>query len=205
MLTEPALKRAVVFIDGQNLYHAARIGFGYTHPNFDVLALSTAVCIQRGWQLEETRFYTGVPELRDNAFWHRYWSGKMRDMRHKKIVVFSRPLRYRNQTVKLPDGSSHTVRAGEEKGIDVRIAIDIIRLAHHGRYDVAIVFSQDQDLSEAADEVRHIAQEQQRWIKVASAYPQSPTSHNRRGINGTDWIPIDRATYDAALDPKDYR
>jgi len=33
----------------------------------------------------------------------------------------------------------------------------------------------------------------------------SPQSTNRRGINKTDWLPIDRATYDLALDPGDYR
>ena len=40
---------------------------------------------------------------------------------------------------------------------------------------------------------------------MASAFPFSPASPNRRGINGTDWIKIDRATYDACLDPNDYR
>jgi len=37
------------------------------------------------------------------------------------------------------------------------------------------------------------------------AFPSSPTSRNRRGIDRTDWIPIDRATYDACLDRRDYR
>jgi hypothetical protein len=46
---------------------------------------------------------------------------------------------------------------------------------------------------------------QNRWIKVASAFPSSPTSINRRGIERTDWIRIDRATYDACLDRRDYR
>ncbi|MDW8031906.1 MAG: NYN domain-containing protein, partial [Candidatus Bipolaricaulota bacterium] len=99
----------------------------------------------------------------------------------------------------------HTFLAGEEKGIDVRIAIDVIRLAHRNEYDVALIFSQDQDLSEVAEEVGTIAREQHRWIKVASAFPISPTSRNRRGIEKTDWIPIDRATYDACLDRRDYR
>ena len=40
MPSEPLIKRAVAFIDGQNLYHAARESFGYTYPNFDVKALS---------------------------------------------------------------------------------------------------------------------------------------------------------------------
>jgi hypothetical protein len=32
-----------------------------------------------------------------------------------------------------------------------------------------------------------------------------PNSVNQRGINGTEWIPIDRALYDACLDSNDYR
>jgi hypothetical protein len=87
----------------------------------------------------------------------------------------------------------------------VRIAIDIIRMAHCQEYDLALIFSQDQDLSEVAAEIRIIAQEQDRWIKVACAFPLSPTTRNRRGIDKTDWIPIDRATYDACIDYRDYR
>jgi hypothetical protein len=97
------------------------------------------------------------------------------------------------------------VTVGEEKGIDVRIAVDIIRMAHRKDYDVAVVFSQDQDLSEVADEIRVISAEQSRWIKMASAFPKSPATHNKRGINNTDWITIDRRMYDACIDPKDYR
>jgi hypothetical protein len=40
---EPSPKRAIVFFDGQNLYHAARKAFGYTFPNFDPVALVTAI------------------------------------------------------------------------------------------------------------------------------------------------------------------
>ena len=47
--------------------------------------------------------------------------------------------------------------------------------------------------------------EQDRWIKIACAFPFSPTTRNRRGIDRADWIRIDRATYDACLDPRDYR
>ena len=69
----------------------------------------------------------------------------------------------------------------------------------------ALLFSQDQDLSEVAGEIRLIAQEQKRWIKIASAFPQSPTSRNRRGVNGTDWIAFDRAMYSRCVDPRNYR
>lgn len=121
------------------------------------------------------------------------------------VAVYSRPLRYRNRRVRLPDGTEHTYLAGEEKGVDVRIALDIVRMAHRREYDVALVFSQDQDLSEVAEEVRTIAREQGRWLKMACAFPTSPASRNRRGINKTDWIPIDRTMYDSCLDRRDYR
>lgn len=48
---EPPVIRAVAFIDGQNLYHAAREAFGYTYPNYDVGMLAQAVCAAKGWQL----------------------------------------------------------------------------------------------------------------------------------------------------------
>ena len=205
MSHEPLSIRAVAFIDGQNLFHSAREAFGYTYPNYDVGKLAQAVCTARDWQLQQTRFYTGVPDLQDHPFWHGFWSNKLLAMRRAGIVVFSRGLRYRNQRVALPDGNVHTFLVGEEKGIDVRIALDIIRGAHRAEYDVALVFSQDQDLSEAAAEIRVIAHEQNRWIKAVSSYPVSPTVRNRRGIDKTDWFPIDRALYDSCTDPRDYR
>lgn len=205
MPAEPLIKRVVVFIDGQNLYHAVRESFGYTYPNFDVKALSLNICRIKGWELSQVHFYTGVPDKSDDAFWNHFWVTKLRVMTWQQVVVFSRSLRYRNQRVKLPDGTEHTFLVGEEKGIDVRIAIDVIRMAHHKDYDVALIFSQDQDLLEVAKEIRTISQEQDRWIKVACAFPLSPTTLNRRGIDRTDWIQIDRAIYDACLDKRDYR
>lgn len=205
MPPEPPAKRTIVFADGQNLFHSARESFGYTYPNYDIQALAEALCRSQAWDPVQVRFYTGVPDGADDPYWNTFWTGKLAVMGRQGVRVFSRPLRYRNKTLKLPDGTLHTFLAGEEKGIDVRIALDVIRLAHRRSYDVALVLSQDQDLSEVAEEIRTIAQEQGRWVKIASAFPFSPTTRNRRGIERTDWIRIDRTTYDACLDRRDYR
>jgi uncharacterized LabA/DUF88 family protein len=205
MASEPREKRAIVFVDGQNLFHAAREAFGYRYPNYHVARLARALCSSQGWLLTRTLFYTGVPASSDDPFWYGFWAHKLAALGRQGVVVNWRLLRYRNQTVRLPDGSEHTFLTGEEKGIDVRIALDVIRMAHRREYDVALILSHDQDLSEAADEIRVIAREQQRWIKVASAFPDSPTHRNRRGIDKTDWIRIDRTTYDACIDRRDYR
>lgn len=205
MPPEPAVKRTVAFIDGQNLFYASKKAFGYPYPNYDPKALAECLAAARGWSLTETFFYSGIPDPIDNAFWNHFWTAKLAVMGTRGVQTFSRALRYRNQTVRMPDGSATTILVGQEKGVDIRIALDVVRLARENRYDVALIFSQDQDLSEAADEVKAISMEQGRWVKVVCAFPISPTSDNRRGINRTEWIKIDRATYDGCLDPNDYR
>jgi len=44
MPVEPAVKRTIAFVDGQNLFHNARNVFGYTFPNYDVQKLAQSVC-----------------------------------------------------------------------------------------------------------------------------------------------------------------
>jgi len=205
MPIEPESKRTVVFFDGQNLFHAAKEAFGYRYPNYDVGKLATLVCNQQGWQCIDVHFYTGVPEAGDNLFWNVFWNAKLAAMGTRGIHVFRRALRYRNQTVRLPDGTTHTFLVGQEKGVDVRLALDIVHAARTKVCDVALVFSQDQDLSEVAKEVRAIATEQDRWFKIASAFPFSPTIRNRRGVNRTDWIRVSRDEYDQCIDPVDHR
>ena len=87
----------------------------------------------------------------------------------------------------------------------MRLALDVVAAARDNACDVAMIFSQDQDLSEVADEVKAISTQQNRWIKLACAFPISPTYNNTRGINKTEWVHIDRTTYDACIDPRDYR
>jgi len=205
MPAEPPVKRTIAFFDGQNLFYAAKYAFGHRWPNYDPLLLAKAVCQKQGWQLDKTCFYTGVPSSQDDPFWSHFWTAKLAHLGRIGVQTFSRPLKYRNQTVQIPGGGTTTVLVGSEKGIDVRLALDVVAAARDNTCDVALIFSQDQDLSEVADEVRAISIQQNRWIKLACAYPVSPTYANRRGINKTEWVRFDRAVYDACLDPRDYR
>jgi uncharacterized LabA/DUF88 family protein len=199
----PAVPRAIVFVDAQNLFNAAKEAFGYTYPNFDVMKLAQEVASIGGWNLVQTRFYTGIPEPADPR--HVFWSNKLAALGRQGVVLFSRPLRYHPEEVTLPGGGTSRVRVPVEKGVDVRLALDLVRLAFANRLDVAVIFSQDQDYSEAAKEIRAISRAANRWIKAVSAFPSGQLSSNRRGIDLTDWIRIDRATYDRCIDPLDYR
>lgn len=206
MRVEPQTKRVNAYVDGQNLFHAARRAFGYTVPNYDIQKLVREIAANHQWVVNRVCFYTGVPDRADNLVWNQFWSGKLSVLGKQGVQVFSRPLRYRNQTQRCPDcGREHTFLVGQEKGVDVRLALDIVRAVLNNDCDVILVFSQDQDLSEVADEVRLLSVQLDRWIKIACAFPVSPTTRNRYGIQKSDWIPIDRQMYDRCLDRRDYR
>ena len=205
MATKPKMPRARVFVDGQNLFYALKEAFGYSYPNYDIDKLARMLCERQGWQFAGAHFYTGIPAYIDDPFWNQFWQNKLATMGRQGVRVFSRRLHYRNQTVTLPDGTKQVFPVGQEKGIDVRLALDVVRAVYRRQCDVVLIFSQDQDLSEVAEEVRLIAREEKRWVKMASAFPISPTVRNHYGINKTDWITVDRATYDTCLDPHDYR
>lgn len=204
-LSQPTINpQGIAFFDGQNLFRSAKRAFNYIYPNYDPKKLAEHICTSQGWQLAETRFYTGYPNPSEDPFWNHFWRAKFAQMRRDAVCVFARDLRYQDEEVIFTTGQTHIIRTRREKGIDVRIALDVIRLAHRRAYDVALIFSQDQDLSEVAEEIRVIAQEQNRWIKIASAFPCASNPRNR-GINKTDWIRIYKPTYDLCIDARDYR
>jgi uncharacterized LabA/DUF88 family protein len=196
MLCAPITKRVAAFFDCQNLFYAAKKLWGYSFPNFDPIKLAQLVTEKHKeefWKLEGIRLYTGIHDSKRNPDWHGFWGRKL--FNHKtsdsRVSYFTSPLRYADGTPR-------------EKGVDVRIALDLVRIIRKNECDIALLFSQDSDFSEVAQEVRAIADEYGRWIKIASAYPYE-TSSDMRGIDKTDWIRIYRAEYDACIDHTDYR
>lgn len=203
-MEEPPIKRTFVFFDGQNLFRCAKNVFGYSFPNFEPYLLAQAVCKLKKWHLDKMFFYTGIPDPKIDRIWFDFWTNKLAFMGQNKVKTFSKQLRYHNEEFTLPDGSIITKQIAKEKGIDIRIAIDTIRFAISNEYDVALIFSQDQDFNEVAKEIRSIALTNQRWIKIASAFPDSSNKTFQRGIDNTDWIRIDKALYDTCIDHRNY-
>lgn len=205
MPIEPPVKRCIAFIDAQSLFHAARQAFGSFYPDYNPIALAQSICEKHGWELTQVRVYTSIPPLEENEHWNRFWMAKLRALETAGAVTWWKPWRFRKRPAHLPDGTTQMLPVAVEKGIDMRMAIDILVRAYNKAFDVALVLGQDQDFADVSDEIRAIARDQDRWIKIASAYPYSNASRSFRGIDRTDWIQIDRETYDACLDPRDYR
>ncbi len=117
------------------------------------------------------------------------------------VRVVTRTLRYFNEPVRLPDGTVRVVEVAREKGIDLRLALDLLRLARQGAFDCALVFSQDGDLAEAVQEVNSLRMELSRWLVVDCAFPDAPRAW---GIAGAKPLRFDKRLYDTAIDPSSY-
>ncbi|MDF1734731.1 MAG: NYN domain-containing protein [Minwuia sp.] len=196
---------AMAFFDAQNLFQHAKSAFGHHHPNFDPVKLHQAVCREMGWRPTLTRFYTGIPDPKFSEMWAGYWTSRLLTLKRQGVHVTTRSLRYRAKSMPAVDGGTETFHVPQEKGIDVRIALDLVKCARKREFDVALLFSQDQDLNEVVDEVREIAREQQREIQICCPFPYGPGASYGRGIDRTEWFRMDEEFYNACIDPRDYR
>ena len=187
--------RTIVLIDGQNLYHLARVAWGtggsiqaspYNWPSYDVAKLAAAlVALTPGRTLAKVCFYTGVP---DSGRWHQFWNGKLRRLRNQGIVVTR----------------SAVSRNGREKGTDISLAVDLVTDTYEQEYDVAIIVSQDADFAPAVRRAKEVAQKQGRFVTIQSSFPEV-TGRQSSGIRGTRFIPIDKSLYDTCLESDRYR
>lgn len=110
-------------------------------------------------ELTEIRFYTGVPSPHrgtDEARWHGFWGNKLRYLRAGGIYVYR----------------GRVNPGGQEKGVDVSLAIDLIRMTYEQEYETAIIVSQDWDFGPAVKLAKEIAKSQKRFLYFESAFTQ---------------------------------
>jgi uncharacterized LabA/DUF88 family protein len=140
------MPNVIVFIDAQNAYMTARDAFGWSGEigrfgSYRPLLLGRVLAAGR--DLKQVRIYTGVPSnekdktgyqanQRRIASWKAEGSGL--------VEVFERTLKYAPR------------QPPREKGVDVLLAVDLVRLALEDEgFDVAVLLSGDTDLVPAVE------------------------------------------------------
>lgn len=188
--------RVMVFIDYQNVHLIAHRRFWpaktsrrCTHVDPGLLARRVAARV--GGDLVGVRVYRGQPAMvrqpgaaAANSRQADAWATD------PLVTVIRRPVRY---PANWPD------EPAQEKGIDVALAVDFVRLAFGRHYDLGILVSRDTDLMPCLEAVH-----QQRYAKVQVAI------WNRVGrlrFTGSDlpWCHfLNEDDYHAVHDPTDY-
>lgn len=191
-------ERVAVFIDYENVHRTALKRFHPpgTHPargHVDPLALARLVVSRRAREseLSAVRVYRGRPSPdhqpgaaaandRQAAHW----------LRDPLVQAFRRPLRYPPDWPATP---------ATEKGVDVALAVDFVRLTVAKDHDVAIMVSRDTDLLPALETVVEL---RAGHVEVAT---WSGTNRLRFSGQNLPWCHyLAEADYRSVEDPTDY-
>lgn len=169
------VKKAVIFIDANNWYHNVK---HFIKPGrVDILKLSNLIAKKRKLKIVEIRWYASMPSIKDNELIYKIQRAFLGSLEKQGIKVITRKLqRLSNKELKKKrqefieswdlcktckpivkesflDIADNTQK---EKGIDVWIAIDMVKEAVQNNLDVAILISGDADFVPAFDLIKNI-------------------------------------------------
>lgn len=136
----------LIFIDGNNFYNGIKalindnsislLKFDYT--KFGEFLCKENTCV-------EIRYYIGAITRSNDKKSEEMYANQQR------LIAL---LQKHNVSVTLGTIIRHPDKTFHEKGVDVRIAVEMIRLARLNKYDKAILISSDTDLVPAVEEVQ---------------------------------------------------
>lgn len=152
-------ERVAIFIDGSNFYHGLKAAFKVTRIDFHQFSLRLTL----GRKLIRTYYYNAPVIKQDDEERYR---------RQQKFfeTLYNTPYLsvHLGRLQRRPDGKL------VEKGIDVKIASDMLRLAYADTYDTGILVSADGDYVDAIEGVK------EQGKHVENAYFISGASYHLR-------------------------
>ena len=139
--------RLALFIDGKNAYRRARALFfpntqSASDGQFRSMDLGHRIAGRGGpngvpCTLSDVRIYSGEPDARRDPRTYAAHRRQTHRWASDGATVVTRSLRYPRGWPTVP---------AQEKGIDVALAVDFVKLAVEGDYDVGVMMSTDNDL-----------------------------------------------------------
>ena len=137
----PQNKRVYVYMDGSNFYWNLK-ETGFANMNFKFKEFIDSLIGDR--KLEGIRYYIAQVRPIDG-------DEKSQKLHKKQQILFEK---LKKAGVYIVRGKIRQIgKVFTEKGVDVRIAIDLIEGAYENRYDEAVLISSDGDLTPAVEMV----------------------------------------------------
>lgn len=152
------MKKSFVFIDGNNLYHRIKsiadyynteTGKEYSTLNFDFRGFCNF--FKGDTDLQEINYYVGQVRRSNEPKSMSMYAAQQKlagYLQNDGInMIYGKLIKYGNP------GVYH------EKGVDVQIAVEMIRFARQKKFDIAYLVSSDSDLIPAVKEVKSFGRE----------------------------------------------
>ena len=142
--------------------------------------------------------FRGLPSNRHQPnFYHRNLAQRSEWTRDSRVQVTHRPLRYSF------DDAGH--RSAEEKGVDVQLALEVVRQAQAADYQVVILATHDTDLEPALDYCRELEPVRDgRVIIETVGWHQCKRLRSSSGTGRLWHTVLDRAAFERTIDRKTY-
>ena len=179
------MTRVVAYVDGFNLYHGLKAGYGRRYHWLDLQALVRGL-LRPGQELLEVQYFTA--RVRDNP------DAELRQALYLEALA-SHSLRVRLIEGRFQDKPRECLNCGtrwmvyEEKETDVNIAIAMLTDAVRDMYDTALLVSADSDLRPVVAAVKHLGTGK----RIIAAFPPRRRSRDlAQAVDG--YISVDHAT-----------
>jgi|SRR3989344_919795 len=167
------MKKAVIFIDGNNLYHNLK-QMKIKPSNLDFQKFVNVISKKFSYEVKEVRYYNSMPTINDGKdiyFSHLKFIDDLRKL--PKFQIFTRKLQVHSTKELLKDkqdlieamdlcnsckpiveenllGAIGNVKK-KEKGVDIMIAIDVVEHALNNKAEAIILVSGDADFIPALE------------------------------------------------------
>ena len=172
------VKKAIIFIDANNWYHNVKQWF--KPGNIDIIKLNKLISKEYNLDVTEIRWYTSMPSIKDNKLTYQIQRAFLGGLQKQGIKIIARKLqRLSNNELKkkrqdfieswdlcnvckpIVEESFLDIAENKqkEKGIDVWIAIDMVKEAVQNNLDVAVLISGDADFVPAFDLIKEVKKE----------------------------------------------
>lgn len=159
------VSKMMIFIDGSNLYYSLKKSF--SNIKLDFLKLTDFLSIDN--DLIEIKYYNAPLNRVDDE---EEYKKQQKFFEYLKEV--SKLNLYFGRLEKRPDGKK------TKKGVDVKIAVDLLVNAYKNNYDVALLISNDADFIPAIEEVQKINKQ-----VINVSFPKTKSYHLNKICDST--------------------
>ena len=172
------MKKAIVFVDANNWYH--NVKWWFKPSDIDIKKVVNLISREKNINIIEIRWYASMPSIKDNELVYKRQRSFLGHLEKQGIKIITRKLqrlsnkellKRRQDLLELwdlckickPIVESEFLDIQDsnqkEKGIDVWVAIDMVKEALQNKLDYCILISGDADFVPALDLVKSIGKE----------------------------------------------